>query len=172
METEQLCEGLGSRPQPELGTMLVTGATGYVGGRLVSELIARGYRVRVLVRAAALGTEERWPRAEVAVGDASDRDALVHALRGVHTAYYLIHSLLLGSRDFEATEAMNARHFREAAEECGVRRIIYLGGLGDVRTGLSPHLRSRMRVATEPWPSTTRVSATRCASSSVTLRWV
>jgi uncharacterized protein YbjT (DUF2867 family) len=155
MDAEHFCDGLESRAQPERGAILVTGATGYVGGRLVPELIARGYRVRVLVRAAASGTEERWPRAEIAVGDASDRAALVRAMQGIHTAYYLIHSLLLGTGEFEATEAMNARHFREAAEEAGVSRIIYLGGLGDVRTVLSPHLRSRMRVAAELQSSAT-----------------
>ena len=148
-DIERFCDGLGSQPRPSDGTVLVTGATGYVGGRLAPELLARGYRVRVLVRAAAPGEEARWPGAEVAVGDASDRAALNHALRGVHTAYYLIHSLLIGSRDFEAVDAVNARNFRQAAEDNGVRRIIYLGGLGDARTVLSPHLRSRMRVAEE-----------------------
>jgi uncharacterized protein YbjT (DUF2867 family) len=138
-----------------MGTVLVTGATGYVGGRLVPELLARGYSVRVLVRAAAPGEEDRWPGAEVVVGDASNRAALNNALRGVHAAYYLIHSLLIGSRDFEAMESINARNFRQAAEENGVRRIIYLGGLGDVRTFLSPHLRSRMQVAGELQSSAT-----------------
>jgi uncharacterized protein YbjT (DUF2867 family) len=149
MAAEHFCDGLESQPCPEIGTILVTGATGYVGGRLAPELLTRGYRVRVLVRAAAPGEEERWPGAEVAVGDASDPVALRRAFRGVHTAYYLMHSLLLGSKDLEAAETANARNFRLAAEESGVRRIIYLGGLGDVRTYLSAHLRSRMRVAEE-----------------------
>ncbi|MEI6148924.1 MAG: NAD(P)H-binding protein, partial [bacterium] len=155
MDLERFCDGLISKPQPSIGTVLVTGATGYVGGRLVPELLARGYHVRVLVRAAAPGEEARWPGAEVVVGDASDRAALNSALRGVHAAYYLIHSLLIGSRDFEAMESVNARNFRQAAEENGVQRIIYLGGLGDVRTFLSPHLRSRMRVAEELQSSVT-----------------
>ena len=148
-DAELLGDGLCTQPQPALGTVLVTGATGYVGGRLVPELLARGYRVRVLVRAAAPGEEARWPGAQIVVGDASDKAALGRALHGIHTAYYLIHSLLLGSDAFEAMEAVNARNFRQAAEENGVQRIIYLGGLGDVRTLLSPHLRSRMRVAEE-----------------------
>ncbi len=147
-----------------MGLILVTGATGYVGGRLVPELLARGYRVRVLVRADAVGTAERWPAADVVVGDAADRTSLNHALHGVHTAYYLIHSLLLGSRGLETVEAANARNFREAAEANGVRRIIYLGGLGDVRTVLSSHLRSRMRVAEELQRSATvTVTALRAA---------
>jgi len=92
---------------------------------------------------------ERWPDAEVAVADASDAASLALALKGIHTAYYLIHSLLLGPKEFEASDLANAINFRRAAEENGVARIIYLGGLGDVRTFLSPHLRSRMRVAEE-----------------------
>ena len=148
-ENDHFCDELCSSPQPALGTILVTGATGYVGGRLVPELLARGYRVRVLVRARTAGEEERWPAAEMAVGDASDPAALRHAMRGVHAAYYLIHSLLLGPRNMEAVEVLYARNFRQAAEEAGVRRIVYLGGLGDVRTRLSPHLQSRMYVAQE-----------------------
>ncbi len=148
-DSEHFCDGLESQPQPSMGAILVTGATGYVGGRLATELLARGYRVRVLVRAAAPGLEERWPGAEVVVGDAADPEGLGRALHGVHTAYYLMHSLLLGSRDLETIEVVNARNFREAAEANGVRRIVYLGGLGDVRTVLSPHLRSRMQVAEE-----------------------
>lgn len=92
MDNEQFCDDLGTQPKPSLGRILVTGATGYIGGRLVPELLARGYRVRVLVRATADGMAERWPSAEVVTGDASDRTTLNHALRGVHTAYYLIHS--------------------------------------------------------------------------------
>ena len=149
MDAERFCDGLNTQPRPSLGAVLVTGATGYVGGRLVPELLSRGYCVQVLVRAAAPGEEARWPGARVIAGDASDRAALKQALHGVHTAYYLIHSLLLGSKDFEAAEAVYARNFRKAAEENGVQRIIYLGGLGDVRTFLSPHLRSRTRVAEE-----------------------
>lgn len=148
MDTDNFCSGLNTIPRPSLGTVLVTGATGYVGGRLVPELVARGYRVRVLVRAATSDEAERWPGVEVVVGDASDRAALNSALKRVHTAYYLIHSLLIGF-GFETIDAMNARNFRRAAEENGVNRIIYLGGLGDVRTVLSPHLRSRMQVAEE-----------------------
>jgi len=148
-DSERFCDGLCSQPRPSIGTVLVTGATGYVGGRLAPELQARGYRVRIFVRGAAAGEEERWRGAEVVVGDASDRAALNNAMRGVHTAYYLMHSMLLGSRDLVAMEAVNARNFRQAAEENGVQRIIYLGGLGDVRTSLSSHLRSRMFVATE-----------------------
>jgi uncharacterized protein YbjT (DUF2867 family) len=136
-------------PRPDLGTILVTGATGYIGGRLVPELLARGYRVRVMVRAGCEECRQRWPGAQVVVADALNPDSLREALQGVHAAYYLIHSLLRGHEEFEATEIQAAGNFRRAADEQGVARIIYLGALGDIRTPLSPHLRSRIRVAQE-----------------------
>jgi uncharacterized protein YbjT (DUF2867 family) len=144
-----LCRDLPSQPQPEMGTILVTGATGYIGGRLVPELLARGYRVRVMVRAGCEGCRERWPGAEVVVADALDAASLRGALQGIHAAYYLIHSLLRGHKEFEVTEIQAAGNFRRAADEQGVARIIYLGALGDIRTPLSPHLRSRIQVAQE-----------------------
>ena len=163
MDTGLLCEGLCSKPQPSLCVVLVTGASGYVGGRLVPELLARGYRVRTMLRAETGGEQERWPGSEQAVADASDVKALTTSLRGVHTAYYLIHSLLLGPRHFETADDQNARNFRQAAEEAGVKRIIYLGGLGDVRTVLSPHLRSRMNVAEELQKGTVPTTVLRAA---------
>jgi uncharacterized protein YbjT (DUF2867 family) len=143
------CEDLPTVPRPDLGPVLVTGATGYIGGRLVPELLARGYKVRAMVRAPSPEHRERWPAAEVVVADASDPVALQRAMDGVHTAYYLIHSLLLGPRQFEVQDMANVAAFRLAAERRGVGRIVYLGGLGDVRTELSPHLRSRAKVAEE-----------------------
>ena len=148
--TERLhCHGLPSHPVPETGTVLVTGSTGYIGGRLVPELQARGYRVRAMVRAVSPEHEERWPGAQIAVADAFDSAALAKALAGVDTAYYLIHSLLLGPKRFQAADLTSARNFRQAAEAAGIRRIIYLGGLGDVSTRLSQHLRSRAEVTNE-----------------------
>jgi uncharacterized protein YbjT (DUF2867 family) len=149
VDNSLLCHDLPSRPRPDLGTILVTGATGYIGGRLVPELLARGYRVRVMVRAASEECTQRWPGAEVVVADALSTDGLQAALQGIHAAYYLIHSLLLGREEFEAKEILAAENFRRAAEEQGVARIIYLGALGDVRMPLSPHLRSRIQVAQE-----------------------
>jgi uncharacterized protein YbjT (DUF2867 family) len=148
-DNDLLCSNLPSRPQPEMGRILVTGATGYVGGRLVPELLARGYQVRVMVRAGSHEHEQRWPGAEVVVADALARGSLKAALEGVYAAYYLLHSLLLGQEDLEATETQAARNFRLVAEQQGVARIIYLGGLGEARAPLSPHLRSRMQVADE-----------------------
>lgn len=143
------CSDLPTLPQPDVGKILVTGGTGYIGGRLIHELIARGYTVRVMVRKSSPEHVERWPGAEIVVADASDEASLALALKGIHTAYYLIHSLLLGPKEFEAMDHANAHNFRVAASASGVSRIIYLGGLGDVRTFLSAHLRSRMQVATE-----------------------
>ncbi len=147
--TDLFCHDLPSRPQPEIGKILVTGATGYIGGRLVPELLARGYRVRVMVRAASPEHKERWPEAEIVVADARESDSLKIALEGIRTSYYLIHSLLLGQKKFELADIQAAINFRNTAEEKKLKRVIYLGGLGDVQTLLSPHLRSRMRVAQE-----------------------
>jgi len=143
------CTDLSSSPRPELGKILVTGATGYIGGRLVPELLARGYTVRIMVRVPSQELKTQWPNTEVLVADAGKPDELLSALEGIHTAFYLIHSLLLGPRQFEAADLQAAINFRTAAKEMNVKRIIYLGGLGDIQTSLSPHLRSRIRIAEE-----------------------
>jgi uncharacterized protein YbjT (DUF2867 family) len=143
------CHNLPSRPQPEMGGILVTGATGYIGGRLVPELLARGYRVRVMVRAGSEELRGRWPDAEVVVADALDAGSLRKALAGIHAAYYLIHSLLLGHDEFEATEIQAATNFRKAAEAEGVARLIYLGALRerlDDRPSGRDHHRLRQRL--------------------------
>ncbi len=148
-ENDLLCSNLLTKPQPEIGKILVTGATGYIGGRLVPELLARGYSVRVVARVAAEECRERWPEAETVVADALVSNQLHQALEGIHTAYYLIHSLLLGPKKFESADIQAAINFRKSAEAKGVKRIIYLGALGDSRSPLSPHLRSRIQVAQE-----------------------
>ena len=148
-DTDLLCSDLVTRRRPDMGRILVTGATGYIGGRLVPELLARGYQVRVMVRVASQEHKELWPNAEIVVADALEFDSLVRALEGVDTVYYLIHSLLLGPTKFESVDIEAARNVRRAAEQKGVRRIIYLGGLGDIHSSLSPHLLSRIRVAQE-----------------------
>lgn len=144
-----LCSDLPSLPRPAIGRILVTGATGYIGGRLVPELVARGYRVRVMVRAESSEHRDRWPNAEIVVADALEPHSLRKALEGIHVAYYLLHSLLLGQREFEAADIQAAANFRRAAEKQNVGRIIYLGGLGDMRSALSAHLKSRLRIAEE-----------------------
>ena len=149
LEDELLCAELPTRPLPDMGTILVAGATGYIGGRLVPELIGRGYTVRVMVRAPSPEHAERWPEAEVVVADALNAESVSHALEGVHTVFYLIHSMLHGLDQFKNADIQAAANFRRAAELQGVARIIYLGGLGDAGTLLSEHLESRSQVATE-----------------------
>jgi len=144
-----LCSDLPTHPRTDMGTVLVAGGTGYIGGRLVPELLHRGYRVRIMVRAESPEHRERWPDVELVVADALDADEVTQALEGVDTAYYLIHSMLIGLHKFEDADTLAARNFRQAAEQQGVRRIIYLGGLGDTKTTLSTHLSSRARVADE-----------------------
>ncbi|WP_343245200.1 SDR family oxidoreductase [Streptomyces sp. SID14478] len=128
---------------------LVTGATGYIGGRLVPELLASGYRVRCLARSPDKLRDHPWADStEIVRGDVTDAASLADALRGVDVAYYLVHSLGSG-RDFERTDREAARLFGEQARRAGVRRIVYLGGLtprGVPEQELSPHLRSRAEV--------------------------
>ncbi|MFN0072506.1 MAG: SDR family oxidoreductase [Chloroflexota bacterium] len=125
------------------GTILVTGATGYVGGRLVPALLAAGYRVRCLVRDAARLQGRPWaPDVEIAVGDVLDPSSLTAALRDVTMAYYLVHAMQ-DSTSFASRDAAAARSFGAAAQAAGVARIIYLGGLGNDHDQLSAHLRSR-----------------------------
>jgi uncharacterized protein YbjT (DUF2867 family)/uncharacterized membrane protein YuzA (DUF378 family) len=123
--------------------ILVTGATGYVGGRLVAALERGGRRVRVrcLARRPWVLAGRVAPETEVVEGDCLDPASLAAALKDVHTAYYLVHSMGAGD-DFSALDRRAAGHFGQAAREAGVRRIIYLGGLG-AGEDLSAHLRSR-----------------------------
>jgi len=143
------CAELRTTPRPEIGTVLVSGATGYIGGRLVQELMTRGYKVRILVRTYSVDYSDRWPGAGIVVGDALDYESMVIALKDVKVAYYLIHSLLHGRKKLEELEIQAATNFRKAAEENNVERIIYLGGLGDQDCDLSRHLKSRNNVAVE-----------------------
>jgi len=149
LPSDLFCSDLPSKFQPNIGKILVTGASGYIGGRLVPELLARGYKVRVMVRGASSVYTKLWPGVEVAVADALDKDLLRQALAGIDSVFYLIHSLRLGPKEFASADMQAAHNFRQAAEEAGLRRIIYLGGLGDIRSLLSSHLRSRAEVALE-----------------------
>lgn len=130
---------------PEAELILITGATGYVGGRLLRRLEERGERVRCLARRPEFLRARTAPSTEVVPGDVLDAASLPPALEGVGTAYYLIHSLG-SSGGFEARDRQGAEHFAGAARSAGLRRIIYLGGLGDDSSDLSPHLRSRHEV--------------------------
>jgi uncharacterized protein YbjT (DUF2867 family) len=124
------------------GTVLVTGGSGYVGGRLVEALEHRGTTLRVMARRPEALAGRVAPSTEVVYGNALDAASLDRALAGVDTAFYLVHSMGAPG-DFAAVDRAAAMTFGEAARRAGVRRIVYLGGLGDAGSGLSPHLRSR-----------------------------
>ena len=122
---------------------LVTGATGFVGARLIPRLLAADHEVRALVR-----DRERYqapPGADVYEGDVLKPGSFETSLQDVDVAYYLIHSMRAGS-DFEERDRLAARRFAEAASDAGVDRVIYLGGLGEAGDQLSQHLRSRREV--------------------------
>jgi uncharacterized protein YbjT (DUF2867 family) len=124
---------------------LLTGATGYLGGLLLALLEKCPVTLRCLAR-----NPDRLPShvkdtTEIVRGDVLDPASLAEAMQGIHTAYYLVH-LMSGSKDFEKQDRKAAMNFARAAKKAGVRRIIYLGGLGDDAEALSPHLRSRHEV--------------------------
>jgi uncharacterized protein YbjT (DUF2867 family) len=123
--------------------VLVTGASGYIGGRLVPRLLAAGHHVRCMARDPARLAGRPWPGAEIVAGDAHDPESLDRALAGIDAAYYLIHSLAAGEQGFEERDREAATAFGSAAVKAGVGQVIYLGGLGETRKDLSPHLRSR-----------------------------
>ena len=121
-------------------TVLVTGATGFIGRELVPALVDRGHTVRAMTR-----NPERYDGpGEAVAGDVFDRASLTDPLSGADVAVYLVHSL--DDPDFERKDAEAARTFARAAAACGVKQIVYLGGLGDDRDRLSAHLRSRREV--------------------------
>jgi len=132
--------------------ILLTGATGFIGKRLLYKLDEAGYQVRCLVRPHETLTLplplKHEP--EIAYGDLLKPDSLISALDGIDTAYYLVHSM--GGRSirqtyaFEAKDRMAAENFVHAADKAGLERIIYMGGLGDISDSLSPHLASRQEV--------------------------
>jgi uncharacterized protein YbjT (DUF2867 family) len=127
--------------------ILLTGASGYVGGRLLPRLEARGLAVRCLARRPEFLARRVGPGTQVVEGDALHVETLPAALEGVDSACYLIHSMgNAGSAGFEEQDRLAAENFGRAARAAGVHRIVYLGGLGDESSPLSPHLRSRHEV--------------------------
>ena len=133
------------KDMPDPGLILLTGATGYVGGRLLQALEQKGHRVRCLARRPEFLKPRVAAATEIVAGDVLDRNSLDAALSGVSVAYYLVHSM--GSAgSFEENDRQAARNFGAAAKVAGVERIIYLGGLGNDEETLSPHLRSRQEV--------------------------
>ena len=133
-------------PNQKTPRVLVLGATGYIGGRLVPRLIHGGYRVRVLARSPERVTAFGWgDDVEVCAGDASDADAVAAAMCDVDVVYFLIHSMT-GSKSFGDLDRTIAQNVARAAQRAGVQRIVYLGGLHPTSGHLSPHLASRVEV--------------------------
>lgn len=130
-------------PRPQHPLILLTGATGYIGGRLLHALEARGERVRCLSRHPEYLSARVGPGTEVVHGDVLSPETLRAALKDVETAYYLVHSMA-SSGSFAKTDREAAAAFGSAARAASVRRIIYLGGLGE--GDLSDHLASRQEV--------------------------
>lgn len=146
---------------PKNEPVLVTGATGYVGGRLAPYLLQAGYRVRVMGRSVRKLGARPWaqqPGVEIVAGDVFDPDSLTKALQGCGTAYYLVHSMNPTQKNFVQADRTAARNMAAACAQAGVERIIYLGGLGVKGPQLSKHLRSRTEVAeilqSSPVPTT------------------
>lgn len=129
---------------PDTRNILVTGATGFIGGRLIGALSEKGYRVRALVRRLGVPMPEGVEQIQ---GDLLDPLTLQLAFRDIDTAYYLVHSMAGGRAGFQARDREAARSFVAAAGKAGVRRVIYLGGLGETGPDLSEHLASRREVA-------------------------
>src|SRR3978361_1459016 len=128
-------------------TCLVTGATGYIGGRLVPELLAAGHRVRVLTRSPDRIRDHPWShQVEVFRADAGDAEAVTAACRGADVLYDLIHALGAGP-EFEETDRRTARVMAGAVRKAAVSRLVYLGALQPEDEELSPHLRARTEVA-------------------------
>jgi len=135
------------------GRVLIIGGTGFVGARLIPKLVNRNISLRLLVRdlAKAAPLIPKVSDIEVVQGDLVANAGLADALRGIHTAYYLVHSMggktLFKNEEYAQKDRVAARHFMAAADAAGLKRIIYLGGLGETGDNLSEHLRSRAEIA-------------------------
>jgi uncharacterized protein YbjT (DUF2867 family) len=125
-------------------SILITGATGFIGRRLTQRLLDDGFSVHCMVRRT---TSEMPDGAEIVHGDMLEPATLVQALAGIDTAYYLVHSMSGGRAGFERRDREAAENFVAAANRANVRRVIYLGGLGETGDDLSEHLKSRLAVA-------------------------
>lgn len=147
MNPEAFCSGEKMRSEP----ILVTGATGYVGGRLIPQLLQAGYRVRALGRSVKKLQCRPWanhPNVELAQGDVLDAPSLAKAAQGCWAAFYLVHSMIAAPDKYTEADRQGAQNMVAAAAQAGLNRLIYLGGLGQPDDpNLSEHLRSRTEVA-------------------------
>jgi uncharacterized protein YbjT (DUF2867 family) len=130
---------------PEKSLILLTGASGYIGGRLLPSLENQGYRLRCVARHPEILKPKVGLSTEVVAGDVLDRPSLDSALRGVDVAYYMVHSMS-STGSFEETDRQAAQNFSDAAKAAGVKGLVYVGGLGSDEEELSTHLRSRHEV--------------------------
>lgn len=140
---------MNGRHQNEARLVFVTGATGYIGGRLVPLLLENGYTVRCLARNRSKLAARSWsddPGVELLEGDVGDTELLTQQMTGCVAAYYLVHSMIAAGDDYAERDRLLASSFAAAASRAGLRRIVYLGGLGDYEEALSEHLRSRREV--------------------------
>ena len=140
------CKGLTTTPLPPNTRVLVTGANGYVAQRLIPELVERGYYVRCMVQNKYVPFVLKHPRIELVYADCLNKDELEPALQDIEIAYYLIHSMKAKKSQFAEKDKTLAQNFVNVAEKCAVKKIIYLGGLGETDSRLSSHLKSRKEV--------------------------
>jgi len=140
------CKDLTTSPLPPNTKVLVTGANGYVAHRLIPELVERGYHVRCMVQNKNFPFVLDHPRIELVYADCLKKDELELALQDIEVAYYLVHSMKAKKSEFAEMDKALAQNFVDLAEKCRVKKIIYLGGLGETDSRLSSHLKSRMEV--------------------------
>src|SRR5208283_4058811 len=141
--------GLRRRNVPLSERVAIAGVTGYIGGRLAPRLLDHGYAIRCLVRSPAKLQNRTWatdPNVQIRQVDLADETSLTHDLEGCEAAYYLVHSMMYARSDYAEHDRQLASTFARACKNAGVKRIIYLGGLGETGPDLSEHLSSRREV--------------------------
>jgi uncharacterized protein YbjT (DUF2867 family) len=149
--------------------VLIIGATGFVGARLIPELVNRNVKLRLMVRDLAKASPliPKGSDIEVVQGDLVAATGIAEALRGIHTTYYLVHSMggktLFKNEEYAEKDRVAARNFMAAAESAGLKRVIYLGGLGETSDNLSEHLRSRAEIARTISSGTPKATVLRAA---------